>query len=73
MTLDKSLHFLKGFTLSCATPLGSEGAVKENERCPLSLTQTSAHDGGGIKVEWSTPLQPRQMIPTANLYPITPR
>jgi hypothetical protein len=42
-------------------------------RIPISLTHTTGHEGGGIKVEWSTPLQPRQSVPTANLYPITPR
>ena len=41
-------------------------------RMPISLTYTTGHDGGGIKLEWSTPLQPRQPIPTANLYPVTP-
>ena len=42
-------------------------------RIPISLTHTTAHDGGGIKLEWSSPLQPRQTVPTANLYPITPQ
>lgn len=42
-------------------------------RIPISLTHTAGHEGGGIKLEWSTPLQPRQVVPTANLYPITPR
>jgi hypothetical protein len=42
-------------------------------RIPISLTQTTAHDGGGIKLEWSSPLQTRQTVPTANLYPKTPQ
>jgi hypothetical protein len=42
-------------------------------RIPISITHTTGHAGDGIKLEWSTPLQPRQVVPDANLYPITPR
>jgi hypothetical protein len=41
-------------------------------RIPISLTHTTGRDGGGIKLEWSTPLQQRQPVPVANLYPVTP-
>jgi hypothetical protein len=39
-------------------------------RTPIEGTYAAGHDGGGIKLEWSTPLQPRQPIPTACLYPV---
>ena len=40
---------------------------------PIEATSTAGHDGGGITLEWSTPLQLRQPIPAASLYPITPQ
>ena len=42
-------------------------------RIPISLTHNTGHDGGGIKLEWSSPLQSRRKVPAANLYPTTPR
>lgn len=42
-------------------------------RIPISLTHTTAHDGGGIQLEWSSPLQSRRKVPDANLYPVTPQ
>jgi hypothetical protein len=45
----------------------------QRRRIPISLVHTTGHSGGGITLEWSTPQQPRQVVPTANLYPITPR
>jgi hypothetical protein len=33
---------------------------------------TAGQEGGGITLEWSTPIQPRQLIPTASMYPVTP-
>ena len=45
----------------------------QRRRIPISLTQSSGQAGGGIKLEWSTPMLPRQVVPTTNLYPITPR
>ncbi|MFM9197582.1 MAG: FlgD immunoglobulin-like domain containing protein [Planctomycetia bacterium] len=38
-------------------------------RIPISLTHTDGHEGGGIRLEWSTPLTPRQPIPTQSLFP----
>ncbi|MFM8634327.1 MAG: hypothetical protein ACKOEX_05890, partial [Planctomycetia bacterium] len=38
-------------------------------RIPIALTHTDGHDGGGIRLEWSTPLTPRQPIPAASLFP----
>jgi hypothetical protein len=38
-------------------------------RRPIEATSTAGHDGGGIRLEWSTPFQPRQPIPAASLYP----
>ncbi len=43
------------------------------QRMPIELTSTRCREGGGITLEWSTPLQPRQSVSTANLYPVTPR
>ena len=38
-------------------------------RIPIVITHTDGHDGGGIRLEWSTPLTPRQPIPTQSLFP----
>jgi hypothetical protein len=38
-------------------------------RVPIEATSTKGQEGGGITLEWSTPLQPRQPIPAASLYP----
>jgi hypothetical protein len=38
-------------------------------RVPIEATSTNGQEGGGITLEWSTPLQPRQPIPAASLYP----
>lgn len=38
-------------------------------RVPIEATSTNGKIGGGITLEWSTPLQPRQPIPAASLYP----
>jgi hypothetical protein len=38
-------------------------------RVPIEATSTKGQTGGGITLEWSTPLQPRQPIPAASLYP----
>jgi len=35
-------------------------------RLPISLTHTVGHEGGGIKLEWSTPFQSRQAVPSAD-------
>ena len=43
------------------------------QRIPIELTSTRCREGGGITLEWSTPLQPRQRVSTVNLYPVTPR
>ena len=43
------------------------------QRIPIELTSTRCREGGGITLEWSTPLQPRQSVSTASLYPVTPR
>jgi len=39
---------------------------------PIEVTYTHGQQGGGIKLEWATPFQPRQPIPTACLYPVIP-
>jgi hypothetical protein len=42
-------------------------------RVPLSRARTNGINTGGIQLEWSTFQQPSEMVPTANLHPITPR
>jgi hypothetical protein len=39
---------------------------------PIEVTYTAGQEGGGITLEWSTPVQPRQPIQTRCLYPVTP-
>jgi hypothetical protein len=41
-------------------------------RMPIEVVYTAGQAGGGITLEWSTPLQPRQPIPSKCLYPVTP-
>ena len=38
-------------------------------RTPIEVNYANGREGGGIKLEWSTPLQPSQSIPTKCLYP----
>ena len=38
-------------------------------RTPIEVNYANGREGGGITLEWSTPLQPRQSIPTKCLYP----
>jgi hypothetical protein len=41
-------------------------------RMPIEVTYTAGQEGGGITLEWSTPVQPRQPIQTRCMYPVTP-
>lgn len=62
------MKFLKA---ACEELTGKPGKLLRR-RIPISLTHTTGHDGGGIKLDWSSPCQPRQTVPTASLYPNTP-
>lgn len=42
-------------------------------RVPLSRARTNGVNTGCNQLEWCTFQQPREMVPTANLHPITPR
>jgi hypothetical protein len=39
---------------------------------PLQLSYTDATATGGVLLQWSDPFQPKQPVPTSNLYPLTP-
>ncbi len=42
------------------------------QQTPIQLNYTDATADGGIVLQWSSPFLPKQPIPTACLYPITP-
>ena len=39
---------------------------------PIQLDYTGGANAGGVKLFWSSPLEPKQVVPTKCLYPVTP-
>jgi len=42
------------------------------QQTPIQLNYSEGNAAGGVTLEWSSPFEPKQLIPTRSLYPVTP-